>query len=756
MMLQYWYVFAALATAVFFWRKDLRRAMLWAGLLTLPVILFQPLFYQTLNSLTLGTTVQVLERSLLAFSLGALASGMYEVLFGKIMTPQRHPARRKLFWLFGGLAVFVILVGGVHVPFLRALIIGLAVDLAMIVFVRHDLLWDAIVSGSALAVIYALAFFGTSFGSAASVTNPFVVSQTSGLTLFSWPLEELLSVFLFGALWGPLYAAVKHDKEVRPDEFQRLSLHPKMMVSTFILVGMFGSVAWAANEFYLPPTVQAIRPAADTGTIGLTDQITITFDRPVDRNRMTMEFSPEINGHWTFTEPTLGQHAYRKVVFTPDPAWPPSKKYRLTISQVSSLLGSNDGRWTYHYTTKSLPNVAAVSWRPGQSVNPCDPLAVTLNGPNDQVAEFSWQLEPAADLQATQSADHLSYRLVPVACLRPGTTYTLTVKRVVTAFDGGPGSFGVSDPLTVYSQTLTTAGPPPVAPPAPVPLSIREVSPRSAGIGVNSSIRANFSQAVDHGQAQSKFSTMPAITGSFSWDGQVMIFKPSAPLAFDTTYTVTIGAGVPSTGGQTLAADYRWTFSTSTPTTLLNIAEDYQDKPLSCEAAALKMALAGKGIKASENEIMAIVGYDPTPHQGDVWGDPDSAYVGNISGHQNTTGYGVHWAPIARAANHWRPAMAFSNWTPAQLAHEISVGNPIVIWGVVGRAAYYDPWHTPGGKLVKAWKGEHTRTVIGFTGSPDNPKTFIINDPFTGRITWSVATLKSNWISFGYSGVVVR
>lgn len=194
--------------------------------------------------------------------------------------------------------------------------------------------------------------------------------------------------------------------------------------------------------------------------------------------------------------------------------------------------------------------------------------------------------------------------------------------------------------------------------------------------------------------------------------------------------------------------------TTSVSRVVLSVAEDYQDQPLSCEAAAAKMALAAHGVHVTEKQIMDIVGYDPTPHVGNVWGNPNVAFVGNIAGKQDTSGYGVYWKPIARALTHWRQATAFSGWTPSQLAQAISDGNPVVIWGVIGRA-YRDDWFLPNGDRVVAWHGEHARTVIGFVGTISDPTSFIINDPVAGRITWTTAALKRNWSSFGNSGVVV-
>ncbi len=90
----------------------------------------------------------------------------------------------------------------------------------------------------------------------------------------------------------------------------------------------------------------------------------------------------------------------------------------------------------------------------------------------------------------------------------------------------------------------------------------------------------------------------------------------------------------------------------------------------------------------------------------------------------------------------------------SQAAREIEAGNPIIFWGVTG-SAYYDPWHTPDGEKIDAWKGEHTRTLIGFKGSVENPTSFIINDPQAGRLTWSASKLQSNWATFNNTGVII-
>lgn len=191
--------------------------------------------------------------------------------------------------------------------------------------------------------------------------------------------------------------------------------------------------------------------------------------------------------------------------------------------------------------------------------------------------------------------------------------------------------------------------------------------------------------------------------------------------------------------------------------TFLNIALDWQDHPLSCEAASLKMALVSKGVYVSENDIMGKIGYDLTPHQGDVWGEPNKAYVGNIGGKMCDTGYGVHWEPAAKAANTWREAESFSGWNLENLIKEIELGNPVIVWGTLPVGTLHDCfWYTPEGRHIKTFQETHVRLVVGFIGEVENPSKIILNDPLTGRLYWSTSYFLTNWKAFGYSGVVVR
>ena len=286
-------------------------------------------------------------------------------------------------------------------------------------------------------------------------------------------------------------------------------------------------------------------------------------------------------------------------------------------------------------------------------------------------------------------------------------------------------------------------------------VKVTSTSPKNGASGVTpSKIDITFDQDVDHTSAEKAFYLTPNLAGSFFWSGNTMSFALSG-LANDTTYKFGVAAGIGSIHGLTSTSSFDYSFSTKSSETTLNVPMDYQDKPLSCEAASLKMALNYRGAIVSETDIMNIVGYDPTIRNGNVWGDPYTAFVGDINGRQDTTGYGVYWDPIARAARTWRNATAFTGWTSGQAAEQLAAGNPIVVWGVTGGSIARDDWITLAGKSILAWHGEHARTLIGFKGTVSNPTSFILNDPVSGRITWTKSQFESNWSSFGNAGVVV-
>lgn len=192
------------------------------------------------------------------------------------------------------------------------------------------------------------------------------------------------------------------------------------------------------------------------------------------------------------------------------------------------------------------------------------------------------------------------------------------------------------------------------------------------------------------------------------------------------------------------------------PTVRLAVPYHRQEHSLSCEVAALKMVLGYYGERVSEADLIAQLPMaDPGPRRpGNVWGDPDLGFVGDIDGRIPNGGYGVYEAPIVELAGRYRSAEAITGVALQDLLTEVDAGRPVIVWGTLGTGRDIS-WTTPLGKPVQAVYGEHTRVVIGFSGTPQQPKRIFLHDPIYGTITMTKEKFLADWKLLGNRAVVV-
>jgi uncharacterized protein YvpB len=207
--------------------------------------------------------------------------------------------------------------------------------------------------------------------------------------------------------------------------------------------------------------------------------------------------------------------------------------------------------------------------------------------------------------------------------------------------------------------------------------------------------------------------------------------------------------------------------SKPTATAKLRVPFLKQEHALSCEVATLRMVLAYRGVTVSEAELLAAVGIDPAPRTGNVWGraprssegakwgDPDEAFVGDVDGWMSRTGYGVHAGPIGRVAGRYRSAEVIENGTAASLTDAIANGNPVIVWGYIPGHGKPMRWQTLGGKQIRAVDGEHTRVVIGYAGTKEDPSGFFVIDPIYGEQYWKTEKFMQNWEPLRRTGVII-
>jgi uncharacterized protein YvpB len=162
-----------------------------------------------------------------------------------------------------------------------------------------------------------------------------------------------------------------------------------------------------------------------------------------------------------------------------------------------------------------------------------------------------------------------------------------------------------------------------------------------------------------------------------------------------------------------------------------------QEHALSCEAAALEMALGALGVDVSEDDLLSRLARDPTPRTAQpdgqiTWGDPDVGFVGTWDGVYGLDGYGVYQGPIADLARAYGAdaSTPLREADPAQLYAAVRAGNPVVVWmpyaGLVrGRGA----WTTPAGTEVDYVVTEHAVVLAGV-----DEDGVVYADPYTASL----------------------
>ncbi|OGD62517.1 hypothetical protein A2215_03650 [Candidatus Berkelbacteria bacterium RIFOXYA2_FULL_43_10] len=470
-------------------------------------------------------------------------------------------------------------------------------------------------------------------------------------------------------------------------------------------------------------------------------EVRIFFSEPVEGSHVVFEFFPSVN----FETKIDKTGKIVSLIFTDE--LEPAAHYFLKVNLTSmkkdlttdEMLEEGVLELVYSAQLQTEGVVGEASVLPiGASVAIDDSVAIRFNQAMDrQSVESNFTIEPRVSGSFEWADDYLM--TFNPARLAYDTKYTIRVKRGARKKAGGSlkeevvGSFSTMGKVALVSSSPIDG---------------------EGGINVASPVKLTLNQDVSRHVAESKFDIDPPVRGKFGWSSRQMIFTPSEPLKKNTAYRVSLAPGVESIKGLSSDKEIVLGFNTVQSIFRLPVPVFLQKYSLSCEVASLRMALAYKGVGATEDELIEKIGFDPTPHSNGVWGDPHERFVGNINGKQMTTGYGVYWGPIARVARSYREAREFSGWSLSQLLSEVSKGNPAIIWGYAsgGKKVY---WNTPDGKQILGVSGEHTYVVVGFVGTVENPSRIIVNDSLIGQVRLTRESFEKKWAAFGNSGVVV-
>jgi uncharacterized protein YvpB len=179
-----------------------------------------------------------------------------------------------------------------------------------------------------------------------------------------------------------------------------------------------------------------------------------------------------------------------------------------------------------------------------------------------------------------------------------------------------------------------------------------------------------------------------------------------------------------------------------------------------CEAAALRMVLAARGVRVSDREVLDRVGVDldhpEFGHSGPRSGDPYRAFVGDPDGSERGgTGFGVYAPPIAAAARSFGAGIVIAGHgvEPDLLGELVDAGHPAVVWvDFLWRDRIPEWYRAWDGRLVPyAGPAEHAVVVDAV-----EPERVEVEDPARGRYWIDAARFAAGYASYEDMAVVVQ
>jgi hypothetical protein len=180
-------------------------------------------------------------------------------------------------------------------------------------------------------------------------------------------------------------------------------------------------------------------------------------------------------------------------------------------------------------------------------------LSVSFSEPVDQQTILFLLSSGSVTIPCTMSYSGTTAIFTPLTILASSASYTATVIAGVKDLAGNamPNN---------YIWSFVTSAAPDTTPPV-----ITATSPAAGvtGVAINITPNVTFSEPINQQTISFLLSSGgTAIPCTMSYSGTTAIFTPLTPLAYSTSYTATVRAGVKDLAGNAMLNDYSWSFVT--------------------------------------------------------------------------------------------------------------------------------------------------------------------------------------------------
>jgi len=304
------------------------------------------------------------------------------------------------------------------------------------------------------------------------------------------------------------------------------------------------------------PNIAATTPQNRDSGVMPNAALSVSFSEPVYQQTISFLLSSG-----SASIPCTMSYSGTTAIFTPLTILASSASYTATVSAgVKDLAGNamlNDYSWSF--VTSAAPDttppvITATSPAAGATgVATNIAPSTTFSEPVYQQTISFLLSSGSVTIPCTMSYSGITAIFTPLAALEYSTPYTATVRSGVKDLAGN----AMPDN---YIWSFVTSAAPDITPPV-----ITATSPAAGATGVATNIApsATFSEPVDQQTISFLLSSGgTAIPCTMNYSGTSAIFTPLTHLAYSTSYTVTVRAGVKDLAGNAMLNDYSWSFVT--------------------------------------------------------------------------------------------------------------------------------------------------------------------------------------------------
>ncbi|MEN3001977.1 MAG: Ig-like domain-containing protein [Armatimonadota bacterium] len=323
-----------------------------------------------------------------------------------------------------------------------------------------------------------------------------------------------------------------------------------------ILLTLLGLPLVAFAQFQ--PVFQSGTPAPNSVNVPVTTQVILDFtdQSPPFIGSASQVILTDTTTNTAVPGSTSVSYAYQvtTLTFTPNAPLAPGRIYRVTVALVdpnNTPLTPLNFPPNYIFTTACTFNFVSGTPAPGAtgvSRTPTIELRFSCNlNPSSTVT----LLQGNAPVPGTSVVSGDTITFTPSAPLNYNTTYTISAANIRDVNNNPPSGFP-------SPYTFTTELPPPLNLVSSVPAA------NATNVPINTTITLTFDQPLDSTSTIAVSSASGAVAGTITIAGATITFTPSAPLAYNTVYTVDF-ANVRSALGAPPAGTTTFTFTTQPP-----------------------------------------------------------------------------------------------------------------------------------------------------------------------------------------------